>query len=871
MKLPLSWLQEFVDLHLPLDELLEAMSLSGLEVEDVTTPGGGAAGIRTARVLAWEPHPDADKLRVVRVTGDGGDGELELVCGASNFDVDDVVAHALPGGYVPGVTGPDGRPGLTLEARTIRGVVSHGMLASAKELQLGDDHSGILTLAPETALGVPLEELLPLGEPVIEIAVQADRGDHLSVLGVARDLAAILDTPWRVPEVPSLPEPESLPLSVRTDGCAAFLTWSLEDVEVTTSPLWLRQRLAQCGVRAIDVVVDVTNLVMLELGQPLHAFDLDELRGPALTVREASDGETLTTLDDRTRELVPGDLVIDDADRSVSLAGVMGGAETEVSADTTRVLLEAAVWEPTRIRDTSRRLGLVSEASQRFERGVDPHGAQRALARAAQLLRDLTGARSTGGDEVRVDPPVGWAERPTVELDTGRVSATLGLELPVERQRQLLERAGATVVAGDGEAGDAGGAGDEGDVGVSGRAGDPGDAGDAGGPGDLVAGSATLLVTPPSWRRDLLRPADVTEEIARLHGYERIPATLPALPVTGGLTPVQRLEREARELALAAGFHEAVTRPFVGEDALLGVAPSEGRVLLANPLAKDASAMRPTLVEGLLQALRRNHGQGRPGTALVELGRCFRPVDDELAAVLDGVVVDEWRWRSPAGEDLPIQPRVLALAAQGLRLGDGWLDLDERWSVPDLLDVVDRVAATLAPPDDATWRLERMPVERDGFHPGRTVALLFHGHEVGLAGQLHPTEADRRDLPEPVVVAELLLEPFLAAVPEGGYAPISARPIVRHPALSVDVALVAADDVPYATLERAVRAGAGQLLDEAWWFDEYRGEQVGGGRRSLAIRLRLQAPDRQLTDEDAERVIEAVAREAEEVGATLRR
>ncbi len=832
MKLPLSWLRELVDLDLDVDDLTAVMSLSGLEVEDVTRPGAGASGIRTARVLHWEPHPDADTLRLVRVTGEGGDGEVEVVCGASNFDVGDVVVHALPGGFVPGVTGPDGGKGLTLEARRIRGVTSQGMIASAKELEVGDDHTGILVLDPDTPLGAPLDELIPVGDPVIEIAVQADRGDHLSILGVARDLAAILDTGWRVPQVPADPDGASVPVTLRTAACSAFHTWTLDDVHIGGSPLWLRQRLAQCGMRPIDVAVDVTNLVMLELGQPLHAFDLDRVRGPALTVREADGPEHLTTLDGQRRELVAGDLVIDDAERAVSLAGVMGGGDTEVSASTRRILLEGAVWEPTTIRATSRRLGLTSEASNRFERGVDPQGAGRAVARAAGLLQDLAGARPTGGGAALTEPEPDWAGRPTVTLDTTRVRRTLALDLSDADQVGLLERAGATVTATD---------------------------------------VGTLSVTPPSWRRDLRRPADLTEEIIRLHGYDQVPEVMPALPTTGGLTAAQQLERDARQLALAAGFHEAKTRPFVGDDAIDGLVPSDGRVRLANPLAQDAAAMRPSLIEGLLQAVRHNHGQGRPGIALAELGRCFRPVQDPLAAALDAVVGDGWRWTDPEGQPIPVQPQVLALAAQGLKLGDGWLDVETRWSVTDLIDVFDRVARHLSPPDDDAWKLTRVPIERDGYHPGRSASLRLRGQEIGVVGQLHPEEADRRDLPEPVVVGELLLEPFLAAVPADGHPPIQARTLVRHPAMTVDVALVADESVAYATLEQAVRDGAGSLLDELWWFDEYRGAQVGEGRRSVAMRLRLQDPDRQLTDEDAERTIASIGEVAGAIGATLRR
>jgi phenylalanyl-tRNA synthetase beta chain len=833
LKLPLSWLAAHVDLaatslarpdgSIDVDALVDVMSLNGLEVEEVTTPGAGTSGVRTARVIDWAPHPDADKLRVAHVTGEGGDGTIELVCGAANFDTGDVVAHAFPGSSIPGAT---------MQAREIRGVVSNGMLASARELELGDDHDGILVLPPDTPLGVPVTDLLPIGEPVVEIAVQADRGDHLSVLGVARDLAAILDTTWSAPEVPdALPTP-GVPVTLDTDGCASFVAWSLEEVTVGPSPLWLQQRLAQCGIRSIDVVVDVTNYVMLELGLPLHAFDLDQLRGPALTVRRSAGGEQLTTLDDQARTLEAGDLVIDDAERPVSLAGVMGGLDSEVTATTTRVLIEAAVWDPAAIRATSRRLNLVSEASQRFERRVDPAGPARSAARAVQLLVELAGARPVGTTAAVTDPPPAFVARPTIAVDADRVRRLLAVdELDADRQAVLLRRSGASVDA----------SGDH------------------------------LQVQPPTWRGDLQREADLAEEVARLHGYEAVPATMPALTTTGGLTGAQRAEREVRDLARAAGLHEAVTRPFVGTDALEGVVPTDGRVALANPLAKDAAGMRPSLVEGLLQAVRRNVGQGRPGTALFEIGRLFRPADDAIGAALDGVRGElggaDWRWRAPDGRELPVQPRAIALAAQGLRLGDDWLDAADRWAVPDLLAVVDSVVARIAPPGH---RLVRVPVERVGFHPGRTVALELGGHEVGLAGQLHPDEADRRDLPEPVVVAELLLEPFLRAIGEHP-TPVTARPLVKHPALNIDVALVADDAVPYAVLEAAIREGAGDLLDGAWVFDEYRGAQVGEGRRSIAVRLRLQSPERQLTDADEKQVIEAVAAAAERAGATLRR
>ena len=819
MKVPYSWLQRHVEIDLDLDELVDVMGRNGLEVEEVHHPGAGTHGVRTARVLDRRAHPDADKLQVVRVTAEDGDGELEVVCGAWNFEVGDVVAHAPPGAAIPG---------MTMEARKLRGVTSNGMICSARELELGEDHEGILVLPPDTPPGLDLLELLPIGEPVIEVAVQPDRGDHLSVLGIARELAAILDVPLDLPEPPPAPAAGGVPVRLDTDGCERFATITLEDVAHAASPLWLQQRLVQCGVRPIDAVVDVTNYVMLELGQPLHAFDLDRIAGGELTVRDAAAGEQLVTLDDQSRELADGDLVIDHARGPASLAGVMGGRDTEVGPQTTRVLLEAAVWEPSRIRATSQRLKLVSEASQRFARGVDPAGAERAVARAAQLLGELVGATAVASSLATASPSPDWARRDRVEIDPVRIQRMLAVdELDVAHQTRLLQRAGCAVE----------------DV-----------------------GGQRLVLSPPSWRWDLVREADVAEELARLHGYDHIPAALPSPPLMGGLTPTQRLERELREAVLAGGFHEAITRPFVGEGALVGVQPSQGRIELANPLAKDASAMRPSVLEGLLAACRRNAGQGRPGVALAEFGRIFRPADDPLAAA----VADTARWRSPDGGALPLQPKVLGLAAQGRRLGPGWLDPDASWSVYDLLAVLDEVVRRLLPPDDGR-RLEREPAQRPSLHPGRTAVLRFDGREIGVVGQLHPEEAAARDLPEPVVVAELVVEALLAEVPADGLPPVPARELVRHPAMTVDVALVADEHLPYATLEEAVRRGAGGLLDQLWWFDEFRGAQVGEGRRSIAMRLRLQAADRQLTDEDAEEVIERVATEAEDVGATLRR
>ena len=815
MRLPLSWLTEFVALDLPLEELLARMNAAGLEVEDVHRPGGGVRGVRTARVLHHEPHPDADSLRLVDVTGDGGEGVVRVVCGASNFDVGDTVLHAVVGAEIPG---------MTLEARRIRGQVSQGMLASPRELGLGDDHAGLLVLGGDVPLGADLADLVPVGEPVIEIGVHPDRGDLLSIRGVARDLAAALDVPLVArPPLPAAPAAAGVPVTTGTDGVASFIAWTLEDVEVRRSPLWLRTRLAQCGIRAIDGVVDVTNYVMLELGQPLHAFDLDRVAGPRLHVREAGPDEVLETLDGTTRSLVPGDLVIDDAEGPASLAGVMGGLRTEVHAGTTRVLLEGAVWDPAAIRRTSRRLGLVSEASTRFERRVDPGAAAEAVARAAELMAATADARPTAATALERAPA--WERAGAVTASAPAIAALVALDLDAPAQAALLGRSGSAVdVDGD-----------------------------------------ELRVRPPSWRGDLRRPADLAEEVARLHGYDRIPALLPPLVARGGRGPLQRLERDLRAAVLAAGSDEVVTRPFVGASTLAGVLPSPGRVLLANPLAQDAAAMRPGLLDGLLGVLRRNHGQGVPGLVVHEWGRVFRPADDPLGPAVDALVGAGWRWHGPDGDELPLQPRALGLAATGVRCGPGWVDEDAPWGVEDLLAAIDEVVRRAGGPT-----LERVPVVRDGWHPGRTVALRRDGVEVGLAGALHPDEADRRDLPDGTVAAELLVEPLLAALPAAGPDPARAPVLVRHPAVVVDVAVVAPEAVPLAEVEAAVRRGAGELLDGLRWFDEFRGAQLPEGHRSLGFRLRLQDPERQLTDADAETVLAGVGAAVAAVGAALR-
>jgi phenylalanyl-tRNA synthetase beta chain len=832
LRVPLSWLAEYVPIELPFEELIEVMGRNGLEVDSVRRPGAQVTGVVLARVLEVSDHPDADKLVVVRI--DDGGGERTVCAGARNIRAGDLVPYARPGASLPD---PSGDGAFEIGRREMRGIMSDGMLCSPMELAVAEDHSGILVLDDDTLArgeaepGVEIHELLPLGDPVIDIEVPADRGDLHSVRGVARDLAAILDVEVAEPPGPQ-PDPDTVarsgvPVAIAADdGCSRYVGWILEGVEHGSAPWWMRRRLEVCGVRSLGNVVDVTNYVMLERGQPLHAFDLDALHGPEIVVRWAGDGEELRTLDGRDRTLSTDDLVIADADRAVALAGVMGGEETEVTASTRRILLESAAFAPGPVRRTSRRLGLLSEASLRFERGVDPAGCVAAAARAVELLGAHAEATDGGAEIAGEDTPT----RPSIRLDTAWAARFLGLDgLSTERQAALLERAGVTARVEDG----------------------------------------SLVATPPSWRRDLERPADLTEEIARLHGYGLIPAELPPITQRGGLTPRQRTERSVRRAVLASGFHEAQTTTFVAADALALLA-TEGtaRVLLDNPLAKDAAALRPGLAEGLLEVARRNVGQGRDGLAIAEVGRIFHERGGPLDEVLDAFGIPPWD--GPEGEELPTQPEVLGLVAYGVRQGPRWLDRDRPWTVYDLLAAVDHVVATIGP-GGADHRVERRPAQHDALHPGRTAALVWAGQVIGLVGQLHPREADARDLPAQTAVGELLLGPLWAHHLSDEPPLRRARAIVRHPALRLDLAVVVDEDVPLATVEDALADAAGELLDRLQWFDEYRGEQVGEGRRSLAFHLRLQAPDRQLTDGDADEVIERVDAAVSDLGGTLRR
>ncbi|MGY1683192.1 phenylalanine--tRNA ligase subunit beta [Geodermatophilus sp. SYSU D01176] len=805
MRVPIGWLAEHVDVPAgtPVEDLDTAFVRLGLEVEEVHRPAEVTGPLVVGRVLEIEELTGFKKpIRWCQV--DVGEAEPRgIVCGATNFAVGDAVVVALPGAVLPG--------GFAIAARTTYDRVSDGMICSVRELGVGEDHAGILVLGDDApAPGTPAGPVVGLDDVVIELAITPDRGYCLSMRGLAREMGTGLGVPWRDPGALDPPpwsgEPAWSVAVEDADRCDRFSMIALEGLDPTApTPWWMRRRLAQSGVRSISLAVDVTNYVMLELGQPMHAFDRDRVRGP-IVVRRAREGERLTTLDGADRALSSDDLLITDDSGPIGLAAVMGGASTEIGDGTSNVLLEAAHWEPTGVARTARRHRLPSEAAKRFERGVDPEMTVAALTRAVALLAEYGGARVVGSP-VDVDTR---GPRPTIALDPARPGRVAGVPYPPARVTALLTAVGCTV---DGD--------------------DP------------------LTVTPPSWRPDLTDPADLVEEVVRLAGYDDVPSVLPTAPPGRGLTERQRRRRAVGRALAEFGYVEAPSFPFVGTAALdaLGLDADDPRrqvVLVRNPLSEEEPALRTTLLPGLLAALARNLSRGIRDVALFEHGAVFpggerapaplpgvdrRPDDETLAALLGAV---------------PEQPWHVAVALAGHREPRGWWGQGRPAVWADAVQAAHRVA------EAAGVRLTVRAGDRAPWHPGRCAELLVGGRVVGHAGELHPRVCAALDLPARTAVMELDAD----ALPP---APVATGPhLSSFPPVFVDLAFVLDEGVPAAAVEESIREAAGELLETVRLFDVYTGPQVGEGRRSLAYSLTLRAPDRTLSGEEAAEVRQRV-------------
>jgi len=762
MKIPLNWLRDYVALEMPVAELAERLAVSTCEVERVTTHGvadsdGNYGLYRVGRVVEAGKHPNADRLQLCRV--DIGEGDpRQIVCGAWNFGAGATVAVALPGAVLPG--------GQKLERAKLRGEVSDGMILSERELELGTDHTGILVLPEGPEPGTPLAEVLPLGDYVLEVEVTGNRPDLLSIYGIAREVAALFELELNPPpgREPDTRGDELVDIRVEDlGGCRVYIGRLFRQVRIEPSPPWLKARIVAAGMRPISNVVDITNYAMLALGSPLHAFDFARLAEGQIVVRRAKAGEELRTLDENVRRLEPSDLVIADGVRSVALAGIMGGEESEVTAATTDVLLEAANFEPVGIIRTSERLGLRTEASNRWEKGVDPHLAEPTAVLATELLVELAGACYAGASDVRGELP----SRPVVRFRPERANSLSGVDVPAAKQRALLGRLGFEV-------------------------------------------EDDWSVTVPTWRaRDVTHEADLVEEIARAHLAE-IPFTLPRRSAMfGRLSKEQRLRRYVEDVLVGCGLSEAYTSSLLAED-------DDPRALrLPAPLSAEQAVLRTTLWRGLVAAARHNVDAGNEDVSLFEIARVYLPRAEPLP---------EERWH------------MGGIVQGGFFRAKG---------------VVGALLAALK----LEARFRR--TELHHLHPGKAAEL-----DGGWVGELHPSLLEGS-----WGLFELDLASLFDRVPER----LLHVDVMSFPALRQDLAFVVAEDVPAGELVDAAREAAGPELRGVRIFDVYRGGQIPEGKKSVALAVSFQSPERTLSDEDAKVLRERiVAVLAERFGAELR-
>lgn len=826
MKAPVSWIREYVDLPdgTTTEDLTRRLTALGLKLEAIESAGADIAGpLVVGRVLTMEPEPQKNGKTINWCSVDVGDangtGEPQgIVCGAHNFAPGDLVVVILPGGVLPG--------NFEISARKTYGHLSAGMICSARELGLGEDHDGIIVLPADAGEpGDDAFDVLGLREEVIEFEINPDRAYALSLRGVAREAALAYDAPYRDPAARTVPEPNDAGYPVEledTDGCPLFVARKVTGFDpAAPTPDWMARRLTQAGMRPISLAVDITNYVMLETGRPIHGYDADKLQGP-IRVRRAREGERLTTLDGTDRALSTDDLVVTDDSGLIGLGGVMGGETTEMSATTTTILVEAAHWDATSMFRTGKRHKISSEAGKRNERGVDPTITPAAADRVVELLTTYGGGTADPGVTVVGQSP----DQPSITMSYDLPARITGIDIDAATTVAGLEAVGCTLLKDD----------------------------------------TTLTATPPPWRPDLTDPFDLVEEVARIVGYDQVPSVLPREAAGRGLTREQRLRRRVGRTLAGAGCVEVVSFPFIGDAALdaLGLPaddPRRSTVRLANPLSSEEPSYTTTLLPGLLRAGARNVARGATAVSLFETGTVAFPADRGPAPIF-GV---DWR---PSPDELaklleaiPVQPLHLAVVLAGERERAGWWGGGREAGWSDAIGLVRRLGTELG------VEVEVVAATRAPWHPGRCAQLLVGGVELGHAGELHPKVCQAFGLPARSAAVEIDLDLLMRHARDVTPSPdFSTYPLAKE-----DVALVVADAVTVAEVEQALREGAGDLLESIRLFDVYTGEQVPGGHKSLAFALRFRAPDRTLTEEETAAARDAaVALAAERTGAAQR-
>ena len=796
MKFSLQWLRDFVDIDVSPEQLGELLSHSGTKLETLEQRGKEIHGVVVARVLDITDHPNADNLTLVEV--DAGDDHTErVVCGARNFSVGDLVPLASVGARLPG--------GFEIGERKIRGEVSRGMLCSPMELGVSRDHAGILVLPTDAALGADVPHVLGLDDAIYDVEITPNRGDCMGMIGIAREVAALVGGELRMPSVDFTADADlGSPVAVDiqdSDGCRRFVAHYAEAVSIAPSPSWMQARLLALGVRPISNVVDITNYVMLESGQPLHAYDAAKLAGPRIIVRRAVEGEKQTTLDGQSRVMHPNDLLITDPEGLHGIAGVMGGEDSEVSDTTTTMVLECANFDHATVAFTMRRHGIRTEAGIRFERGADPEAPPWASRRAMKLMAEIVGARVSA--DVVDEYPTPWRPR-SLTLRPARTDQILGYSLPPNEQVGHLRSIEIDANLEDG----------------------------------------VIAAQIPSFRNDLQREIDLVEEVARLAGFDRLPATLPRGDA-GALEPAQAAERRVRRILVGFGLSEAWTSSFgsPAELDMLGLDedhPARRMVALENPTSDEEPTLRTTLLPGLLRSAARNAAQRAESVALFEVARVYEPTRDPL----------------------PREELCLGAVFCGRHGTTSWRHPDQDWDFFSAKGVFESLLAAMEMPA-VKW----VPVSGMPLHPTRAASINFSGAPIGVFGEVHPAVCERFDVPERTIVFEIGLDTLFASLPERA----RVEELSRFPAVYRDIALVVDEGVEAARIEDIIRRAGQPEVETVRLFDVYRGEQVPEGKKSLAYALNLRSHERTLTDEDADAVRDRILTAlAERTGAQLR-
>ena len=787
MKISYNWLQQVLNFQLSPEELAEALTGAGFPVEDMSPLAEGIEGVVVAELLEVNPHPNADRLSLTKVSD--GAKVYDVVCGAHNIAVGDKVPFAKIGAVLPG--------NFKIKRAKIRGEISEGMLCSAEELKLDlvQDRDGILQLPKDSQPGLSLVESLGLDDVILDIELTANRGDLQSVRGLTAEIAAILGKPFLLaaPESPGT-EVFNISAAIETKACPRYTGRLIRGVTVKPSPLWLQLRLLACGLRPVNNIVDITNLTMLEWGQPLHAFDADKLPELNICVRQARDGEKIVTLDGKERELEAQMMLITSGDKPVAIAGVMGSLDSEVDAGTKNILLESADFDPVSIRITGKSLGLASEAASRYEKGIDPAVIVPASHRAAALMAEIAGGTVGKLVSAGIERPASW----TVEASLESINVLLGTEIPREKAIAILANLGLKVKA----------------------AGEP------------------LALEIPGRRPDLQIWQDIAEEVGRLNGLDKVPSTLPQGALTpGGRTSQQRLQWQIRGLLAGCGLHEVVSYAFISPEAAAKSAAAPG-VEISNPLTKERSLMRGSMLPSLLETVQYNLSHGQQGVAIFEIGSIYRP---------------------DPGNVLPYQTLRVAGALVGALPGH-WQKATGNYDFYALKGVVEQLLLGIG----VKARFEKD--ENRQFHPGRCGAVYAGSDLLGHFGQVHPLINGRWKLETEVWYFDL----DFAALCEARTDEIIFRAPSRYPAIHRDLALETDIAVAADSLEAVIREIGGQLLESVVCFDVYSGPNLGPGRKSLAFALSFRHSERTLLDEEVEKLLEAMIDRLEQRGARLR-